>query len=554
MSSGAVDDPRIGAVQGVKPPGIRELTPRAIICGLIVAAVMGASYPYMVLKLGFGPNVSVVAAFLGYLALGIVFRNYNRWENNMVQTAGTAGAQTAFMCVLLAAFDMLAASPGVSFAVTLTPLQSFAWLTIAGLLGVLLAVPMRQHFVVDEKLTYADGVAAGETLIVLDSRGGEATRAARALGIGVAASAALMLMTEDALVLGWFPSTMLIGTTVMMTTGVGLNWSLLSLGSGMLVGMRINASMLLGTVAGWMVAPYLLLHYGVIQSTFTRTDVLFWVMWPATAMMVSGGLTALALRWSILKRTFSRLSGARADVTTFPLQWVVVGVIVLAVALMVLQRLTFGISMWLTGIAILLSLPLMLVGLRVLGETNWGPISQMTNMMQVIFGAIAPGNLTVNMVSSGTTGTIAVESEALMQDYKGRLHDRVVAEEHDDHAAARDAGRRRCGLVDVPAAAQHVRHRRRERWTVVADFPPSGRICRNPVEGLRCAACGRGPCAVRRHCARRPVHSPRGTQDQMGTLSYGYGNRDARARLCHHCDVPGQHRRCCLAPYQPRLE
>jgi hypothetical protein len=71
------------------------------------------------------------------------------------------------------------------------------------------------------------------------------------------------------------------------------------------------------------------------------------------------------------------------------LQWVVVGVAVLAIALMVLQRVTFGISMWLTGVAIVLSLPLMLVGLRVLGETNWGPISQMTNMMQVIFGAIA---------------------------------------------------------------------------------------------------------------------------------------------------------------------
>src|SRR5215210_8726469 len=167
------------AVEGVKPAGVRELTPRAIVCGLVVAAVMGASYPYMVLKLGFGPNVSVVAAFFGYLALGIAFRNYNRWENNMVQTAGTAGAQTAFMCVLLAAFDMLAASQNVSFSVTLSPVQSFAWLTVAGLLGVLLAVPMRQHFVVDEKLTYADGVAAGETLIVLDSRGGEARRAAR---------------------------------------------------------------------------------------------------------------------------------------------------------------------------------------------------------------------------------------------------------------------------------------------------------------------------------------------------------------------------------------
>ena len=60
-------------------------------------------------------------------ALGIAFRNYNRWETNMVQTAGTAGAQTAFMCIVLAAFDMLAASPNVSFSTTLSPLQSFAW-------------------------------------------------------------------------------------------------------------------------------------------------------------------------------------------------------------------------------------------------------------------------------------------------------------------------------------------------------------------------------------------------------------------------------------------
>src|SRR5499426_1458474 len=184
--------------QPMKPPHVRELTPRAILCGLGVAVIMGASYPYIVLKLGFGPNVSVVAAFFGYLALGIAFKDYNRWENNIVQTAGTSAAQTAFMCVLLAAFDMLAASPGVSLRLTLTPMQSFAWLTTAGLLGVLLAVPMRQHFVVDEKLTYADGVAAGETLIVLDGKGSDARLAARALAIGALASAALMLMTEDA--------------------------------------------------------------------------------------------------------------------------------------------------------------------------------------------------------------------------------------------------------------------------------------------------------------------------------------------------------------------
>ena len=54
-----------------RPPGVNEFSVRAIICGLVVAVIMGASYPYVVLKLGFGPNVSVVAAIFGYLILGI---------------------------------------------------------------------------------------------------------------------------------------------------------------------------------------------------------------------------------------------------------------------------------------------------------------------------------------------------------------------------------------------------------------------------------------------------------------------------------------------------
>ena len=379
---------------------------------------MGASYPYIVLKLGFGPNVSVVAAFFGYLALGIVFKDYNRWENNIVQTAGTAAAQTAFMCVLLAAFDMLSASQTVSFNLSLTPLESFMWLTSAGLLGVLLAVPMRQHFVVDEKLTYADGLAAGETLIVLDGRGADARLAARALAIGAIASAAVMLMTEDARVLAWFPSVTLAGTAVMMTTGVGVNWSLLSLGSGMLVGLRINVSMLLGMVISWIIAPYALLHYGVIKANFTKNDVLFWVMWPATAMLVASGLAALVLRWKILVKTFRNLSTASAGADSFPMKWVGIGVFVTAIALIVTQKLNLGLDLWMTTAAIVLSVPMMLVGLRVLGETNWGPISSLSNVMQVIFGALAPGHILANMVASGTTGTIAVESEALMQDYK----------------------------------------------------------------------------------------------------------------------------------------
>ncbi len=431
---GGTSPPGSAHLSRPKPVGFCELTPRALICGLLVAALMGASYPYVVLKLGFGPNVSVVAAILGYLVLGLVLtrlvawlglrgRPYNRWENNIVQTAGTSAAQTAFMCVLLAAFDMLVQNQRVDFHLALTPIQAFAWLTCAGLLGVLLAVPLRRHYIVDEKLPFADGLAAGETVLVCDSAGPVAARAALAMLIGIAASGVLMTLTEDSHVFGLFPSTFavggLLGSSVLATTAVGVEWSLLAIGSGMIIGMRINTSMLIGTLLSWALAPFLLREAGILGESFRRTDVLFWVMWPATGMMVAGGLAALLLRWKVLAKTFKNLSaGAAAAADEFPLRWALAGALVAGVGLVVVQKVMLEQPLWITLTAIVLSAPLALVGLRVLGETNWGPISALSNMMQGVFALLAPGNVPANMVASGTTGTIAIESEAIMQDYK----------------------------------------------------------------------------------------------------------------------------------------
>src|SRR6476659_3473677 len=142
-----------------KPAGLRELSPRSILVGLLVALVIGASYPYMVLKFRFGPNVSVVSAFFGFLALGLFSRSYTRWEDNLVQPAGTPAGQIAFLSWLLAAFHLLPAKPGSRFQVRLTWAQTWIWLWASGLLGVFLAVPLRRHFIEDEQLRFADGVA-----------------------------------------------------------------------------------------------------------------------------------------------------------------------------------------------------------------------------------------------------------------------------------------------------------------------------------------------------------------------------------------------------------
>jgi len=400
----------------VAPPTAPELTVRSLVVGLVVALVIGSAYPYCVLKLGFGPNLSVVSAFFGFIALVMILRasGTNPRENNIVQTMGTSAGQTAFMSVLLAAFDLLNAKGVLNPPIHLGTLQIFFWLCSASLLGILLAVPMRRHYIDEENLTYADGMAAGETMIVLHEgrEKGASAGPVRALGLGGLASGVLMVLTSF---LRLFPDTWFLPGLQPMN--IGLNWSLLSFGSGLLVGFRICLAMAIGMFISWFILPSYLVSHGMIpEQTYPMT--LRWVMWPATGLMVAGGLTSLALKWNLIVKTFRGLRGSRMDHRDFPISWVVGGSILMTVVVCLVQYFSMGIPLWLSLIAVLLSLPLMLVGLRVLGETNWGPISAMSNMMQAVFAFISPGNVPVNMSSSGLTGTIAVTSEALMQDFK----------------------------------------------------------------------------------------------------------------------------------------
>ncbi len=428
-----------------------DISWRVVLAGLLVAVIMGCAYPYMVLKLGFGPNVSVVAAFFGFLflkLLDLIFfkKSYNRWQNNLAEAAGTSAAQTAFMCVLLGAFELLNYNTKGKYGMVLEPHVSFLWLTCAATLGVLMAVPLRRHFVVDEKLPYVDGLATAETITVLDPPHDateqvrrNALNAFKAVMAGVFVSGLIMFFREDAKLFNIVPEGFMApwqtigtkevvgGTTVitgivLANMNVGVQYSLLSIGSGMLVGLRINVSMMIGGVLAWVVAPYFLVKYGMIavaaDKPVSGRTVLFWVMWPATGMLVAGGLTALALRWKLLVTTFKSLRSAKIGTSEFPLSIVVPGIAISAIALVIVQYKYLDMPIWITLVAIVLSVPLMLVGLRVLGETNWGPISALSNMMQGVFAAIAPGNVGANMAASGTTGTIATSSEMIMQDYK----------------------------------------------------------------------------------------------------------------------------------------
>src|SRR5262249_34823321 len=154
-----------------------------------------------------------------------------------------------------------------------------------------------------ESLPFADGVATGETLLVLEDPAKAKSRS-RALGIGIVLAGLQTWFQQGFPVwLRFFPDATWFGR-VGKAMKLGMGWSLMSFGTGFLVGLRITLSMGIGMMLSWVILPPILLGHGAISGqSFGET--LRWVMWPATGLMVAGGLTSLALKWRLIVKTFT---------------------------------------------------------------------------------------------------------------------------------------------------------------------------------------------------------------------------------------------------------
>jgi uncharacterized oligopeptide transporter (OPT) family protein len=459
----------------VGPTKSRELTWQAALSAVIVSALVSASYPYVILKLGIGPNVSVVSAFLGALMLLILAPRtvgQNRLMNNIVQTAGTSAASISFMCVVAAAVDLAAANPTMTDTALngirhIEPWPMFWWLCCSGGMGVLFIVLFRRHFVEDPKLVFADGVAAAETILVLDDRGPEAGGKFKLLGLAALASAVVDLLREGLTVfregLAYLPD-FFFGSRSAASLRVGTEWNLLSLGSGMLIGLVVSLSMLAATLLVLFTGPNLLeagigrdivlngvaaehraqaarfidkpwsglskeeqtfiKEHGNHQAAYMQgryfSILLLWYMWPATALMIASSITAVLLKWRTVVATFRQLqiAGREGKSEDVSLTTIIVGGLICTVALAIVQRINFGMSILQTAVAVICTLPLILVSVRVFGETNFSPISVMMNGLQAIFAVFWQSNVGHNLIAAGMTGTGASQGGGTIQDYK----------------------------------------------------------------------------------------------------------------------------------------
>src|SRR5215471_3958886 len=161
-----------------------ELTISAVVLGSLLGIIFGASSLYLLLKVSMTVSASIPVAVLAItifrgLSRAFGLRRATILENNVVQTAGSAGESIAF--------GVGAAMPALmllGYELELTHVMLVA--VLGGLLGILMMIPLRRAFIVKQHgtLPYPEGTACAKVLIVGEQGGSNARTVFLGVGFG----------------------------------------------------------------------------------------------------------------------------------------------------------------------------------------------------------------------------------------------------------------------------------------------------------------------------------------------------------------------------------
>ncbi|MBL8747101.1 MAG: OPT/YSL family transporter [Phycisphaerae bacterium] len=449
---------------------MKQLTLRAVLIGAAIGCCMSIAHLYTSLKIGWGFGVAITSCVISYVMWNILraltggrLSKMTILENNCMQsTASAAGYSTGTTVSTAVAAMLMITGQHMDWKV----LVPFVFLS--GALGVFLAIPMKRQMINVEQLRFPSGIAAAETLKSLYSEGREAMAKAYTLIAGLGVGAVFGILKGPEGVLHWYDR--LVGKIRLDEINLPVSWastlaaaqqralggfafdpSVLLIGAGMITGLRVSLTMLIGSsILYFGFGPHFVqvdsaaeaAHAAGTLADFRRnipmngagTAYLFtrWSLWGGTALMVFASFTALAMQWRTLARAFSIFSGKTgrssndqaesdrmADIEV-PTSWLIIAIIPITLALVVLQYVAWG-THWALGLlAVALSFIIALVCSRATGETDTTPTGAMGKVTQLLYAALpgAAGNPTINLMTAGVTSNAGLAAADLLTDLK----------------------------------------------------------------------------------------------------------------------------------------
>ncbi len=323
---------------------IPEITIKAVVLGIILSVVLAAANAYLGLFAGMTVSASIPAAVVSMGVLRL-FRRSNILENNIVQTAASAGESLAA--------GVIFTLPGLVILGTWDSF-SFKWVAIiagfGGVLGVLFTIPLRRSLIVEGKLKFPEGIATAEVLET-GQKGGR--------GVLCIAKAAIAsgLFKVGAGAMGLWPEVVEgakgIGGSIAYF-GSNLSPALLSV--GFIVGLNIAVLIFIGGACNWLIAiPICAVLQGRPSGEELSTVDWAFEIWSSQTRyigvggMVIGGLwTIFHMRKSLLSgitsglKAYQDLTGGQVEIARtekdMPMKWILVLIIGSVVPLFLLYQ------------------------------------------------------------------------------------------------------------------------------------------------------------------------------------------------------------------------
>ena len=254
---------------------LRELTVRGVAVGTFLGMIFGASSLYLVLKVGLTVSASIPVAVISITFFRLLSKlgakDATILENNVVQTAGSAGESIAFgVGVTMPAIMIL------GFDLELSRVLLVA--VLGGLLGILMMIPLRRALIVQQHtvLKYPEGTACAEVLKAgasAESRAAasDAAKAQEARSGGGAISArtifggfgiGLVYKTVMVALKGWKDIPEKVFGKPFEAASVGAEISPELLGVGYIIGPRIASVMCGGGVLAYLVLIPMIKFFG----------------------------------------------------------------------------------------------------------------------------------------------------------------------------------------------------------------------------------------------------------------------------------------------------
>ena len=444
-------------LENVYQGDVPQMTVRVVVMGFLLGGLLSITNLYIGAKAGWSLGVAITAVILAFVFFKVLVRiglgaNYNVLESNILQSiACSAGYMNGPLIASMAAYMIITDQ-------VIPWWQMVMWLIGLCILGVLFAFPLKRRFINQEQLPFPEGRAAGVVMDTLHDEDSEKSVLPAKLLVIFSLVAGLLKLGQSHRIMEWLRELKLpafsvpemlddwyyklvekfglwmpnILSTPLKELTIRPELDIAMIGAGGLMGIRTGVSLLLGAIVNYcLLAPLMIQHGDILGAINTEGELVFgfrlittWSLWCGVAMMTTASLYSFFAKPQMFISAFKALGRGKKRAEDclkhieLPLWVSGIGIPLVGAYLVYIAHWFFGVSYLMGAIAVPMVFIFTLIGVNSTALTSITPTGALGKITQLVYGGLAPGNITTNIATAGISAEVAGSASNLIQNIK----------------------------------------------------------------------------------------------------------------------------------------